>query len=171
MATRWNQGRAGPPTSGSWHQHRVAAVNARCVHRPTSSVFRSLLRRLAPRGLGAARSHVKCARVLQNARRADRRRRECAARMSRCAPKSTEFVSAAQRRRAKGGPPEAGKVPSSLREVDAHSSEEAAEPKFDLGTFALVAPDALLELLIRTLEAGQPCRQRVIAGVDIVLAG
>ena len=74
-------------------------------------------------------------------------------------------------RPANGGPPDAGKVPSSLREVDAHSSEEAAEPKFDLGTFALVAPDALLELLIRTLEAGQPRCQRVIAAVDLVLAG
>ena len=72
-------------------------------------------------------------------------------------------------RPANGGPPDAGKVPSSLREVDAHSSEEAAEPKFDLGTFALVTPDTLLELLIRALEPGQPRRQRVIAAADVVL--
>jgi len=59
----------------------------------------------------------------------------------------------------------------SLRQRDAHASEEAAEAELDLGTFPLVTPDALQELLIRTLQAGQPRRERVIAPVDVVLVG
>src|SRR5207253_5198291 len=54
---------------------------------------------------------------------------------------------------------------------DLHSSQEAPEPKLDLGTLALVAPEALLQLLIRMLEAGHPGRERIIPAVDLVLAG
>jgi len=58
-----------------------------------------------------------------------------------------------------------------LWEIDAHSSQEAPEPELDLGTLALVAPEALLQFLIHPLEPGHPGRKRIIAAVDLVLAG
>src|SRR5437763_5123511 len=128
---------------------------------------------IAASSLGASRigrrsESRESARALQNTRRTDRHRRECAARMSRCALKSTEFVSAAQRRRRTVCQPAAQRS-SSLREVDAHAGQEAAQAELDLDTLPLVTPDTLLELLIRALEPGQPRRQRVIAAADVVL--
>ena len=63
----------------------------------------------------------------------------------------------------------AAQLSSSLREVDAHAGQEAAQAELDLDTLPLVTPDTLLELLIRALEPGQPRRQRVIAAADVVL--
>src|SRR5207249_11559984 len=72
---------------------------------------------------------------------------------------ATAAGAVAPRRREKSARP--------LREVDAHSGQEAPEPKLDLGTLVLVAPEALLLLLIRALVGGQSWSRVIIVAARV----